>query len=87
MNIWSQPRASGENQRTGHSPDFLLWMLLFVEAKCTIRGCIKTPTSLGQSPSVSEWGYVPSIGQLGFQSQNVAKVMEFVGGEMVHWAG
>ncbi|KAG7943658.1 hypothetical protein I3843_15G052800 [Carya illinoinensis] len=40
-------------------------------AKCTIRGCIKTPTSLGQSPSVSEWGYVPSIGQLGFQSQNV----------------
>lgn len=46
-------------------------LLQSLEAKCTIRGCIKTPTSLGPPPSVSEWGYVPSIDQLGFQLQNV----------------
>ncbi|XP_042989925.1 cryptochrome DASH, chloroplastic/mitochondrial-like isoform X2 [Carya illinoinensis] len=65
----------------GSLPDVYTQFRKSVEAKCTIRGCIKTPASLGPPPSVSEWGYVPSIDQLGFQSQNVNRGMKFVGGE------
>ncbi|KHG11724.1 Cryptochrome DASH, chloroplastic/mitochondrial [Gossypium arboreum] len=42
-----------------------------VEAKCTIRGCIRLPTSLGPPPSVDDWGIIPSV----------VKGMRFLGGE------
>lgn len=48
-------------------------ILQSVEAKCSIRSCIKTPTCLGPPPSIDDWGCVPSIDQLGVysRSQNV----------------
>ncbi|XP_031276418.1 cryptochrome DASH, chloroplastic/mitochondrial isoform X3 [Pistacia vera] len=52
-----------------------------VEAKCTVRGCIRVPTSLGPAPSVGDWGCVPSTEQLGLQSQKVSRGMKFMGGE------
>ena len=42
-----------------------------VEAKCTVRSCIRIPTSLGPPPSVGDWGCVPSMEQLGLSSQSV----------------
>lgn len=42
-----------------------------IEAKCTVRGCIKLPASLGPPPSIGDWGCVPSLDQFGLQSPNV----------------
>ncbi|BBG95411.1 cryptochrome 3 [Prunus dulcis] len=52
-----------------------------IEAKCTVRGCIKLPAFLGPPPSIEDWGCVPSLDQFGLQSPNVSKGMKFVGGE------
>ncbi|KAG2400213.1 Cryptochrome protein [Vigna angularis] len=55
--------------------------LQIIEAKCTIRSCIKLPPSLGPPPLIEDWGCLPSLEQLGLCSQNVIKGMKFVGGE------
>uniref|UniRef100_A0A803PB08 Cryptochrome DASH n=1 Tax=Cannabis sativa TaxID=3483 RepID=A0A803PB08_CANSA len=53
-----------------------------VESKCSIRGCIKMPASLGPPPpSIGDWGCIPSTESLGLSSQDVSKGMKFVGGE------
>ncbi|KAK9207716.1 hypothetical protein WN944_000062 [Citrus x changshan-huyou] len=39
-----------------------------IEAKCTVRGCIRIPSSFGPPPSVVDWGSVPLIEQLGLHS-------------------
>lgn len=44
-----------------------------MEAKSKVRSCIKVPASLGPPPSVEDWGSVPSLDQLGLQSQQVNK--------------
>ncbi|KAK3212947.1 hypothetical protein Dsin_017653 [Dipteronia sinensis] len=62
-------------------PDVYTQFRKSVEAKSKVRGCIKIPASLGPPPSVNDWGCVPSIDQLGLQSQKVSKGMKFVGGE------
>lgn len=45
--------------------------LQIIEAKCTIRSCIKLPPSLGPPPLIEDWGCLPSLEQLGLCSQNV----------------
>ncbi|KAK2661125.1 hypothetical protein Ddye_007658 [Dipteronia dyeriana] len=62
-------------------PDVYTQFRKSVEAKSKVRGCIKIPASLGPPPSVDDWGCVPSIDQLGLESQKVNKGMKFVGGE------
>ncbi|KAL3537674.1 hypothetical protein ACH5RR_001040 [Cinchona calisaya] len=52
-----------------------------VEFKTTIRPCVKIPTKLGPLPSVTDWGSVPEIPQLGLQKPKVSKGLRFVGGE------
>ncbi|KAJ9167574.1 hypothetical protein P3X46_019196 [Hevea brasiliensis] len=66
---------------TNTIPDVYTQFRKSVEAKCTIRCCFKIPTSLAPPPSVEDWGCVPSIDQLGLQSQKVNKGMNFLGGE------
>lgn len=43
-----------------------------IEAKCTVRSCIKLPASLGPPPAIEDWGCLPSLEQLGLYSQNVS---------------
>lgn len=62
-------------------PDVYTQFRKIVEAKCTVRSCIKLPASLGPPPLVEDWGSLPSLDQLGLCSQNVSKGMKFVGGE------
>ncbi|XP_024025530.1 cryptochrome DASH, chloroplastic/mitochondrial [Morus notabilis] len=62
-------------------PDVYTQFRKAVEAKCTVRSCIKIPTSLGPPPSIDDWGCVPSIEQFGLSSKNVSKGMTFIGGE------
>ncbi|KAI9106620.1 hypothetical protein K1719_022148 [Acacia pycnantha] len=62
-------------------PDVYTQYRKTVEAKCTVRSCIKLPKSLGPPPLVGDWGCLPSLEQLGFCSPNVNKGMKFVGGE------
>ncbi|XP_027354404.1 cryptochrome DASH, chloroplastic/mitochondrial isoform X2 [Abrus precatorius] len=62
-------------------PDVYTQFRKIVEAKCTIRTCIKLPASLGPSPPIEDWGCLPSLEQLGLCTQNVSKGMKFVGGE------
>ncbi|KAK9099752.1 hypothetical protein Scep_023182 [Stephania cephalantha] len=55
-------------------PDVYTQFRKSVESKCTIRGCLKLPSSLGPLPSsnlneTGEWGYVPSLRELGLQEQ------------------
>ncbi|GAY44511.1 hypothetical protein CUMW_082580 [Citrus unshiu] len=50
-----------------------------IEAKCTVRGCIRIPSSFGPPPSVVDWGSVPLIEQLELHSPKAR--MRFVGGE------
>jgi len=45
--------------------------LQIIEAKCSIRPCIKLPPSLGPPPLIEDWGCLPSLEQLGLSSQNV----------------
>ncbi|KAL5558282.1 hypothetical protein UlMin_034493 [Ulmus minor] len=66
---------------TSSLPDVYTQFRKAFEAKCTIRSCIKMPTSLGPAPSISDWGCIPSMDQLGLSSQNVSKGMKFIGGE------
>ncbi|XP_068333777.1 cryptochrome DASH, chloroplastic/mitochondrial [Pyrus communis] len=66
---------------TSSLPDVYTQFRKSVEAKCTARGCIKIPASLGPPPSVEDWGCVPSLDQFGLQSSIVSKGMKFVGGE------
>ncbi|CAN6681848.1 unnamed protein product [Malus baccata var. baccata] len=66
---------------TSSLPDMYTQFRKSVEAKCTVRGCIKIPASLGPPPSVEDWGCVPSLDQFGLQSSIVSKGMKFVGGE------
>ncbi|XP_027942336.1 cryptochrome DASH, chloroplastic/mitochondrial [Vigna unguiculata] len=62
-------------------PDMYTQFRKIIEAKCTIRSCIKLPPSLGPPPLIEDWGCLPSLEQLGLGSQNVIKGMKFVGGE------
>ncbi|KAJ1420138.1 Rossmann-like alpha/beta/alpha sandwich fold [Sesbania bispinosa] len=62
-------------------PDVYTQFRKAVEAKCTIRTCIKLPASLGPPPLIEDWGCLPSLEQLGLSSQHVSKGMKFVGGE------
>lgn len=43
-----------------------------VEAKCRIRSSTRIPISLGPTPSVDNWGDVPTLGQLGIEPQEVS---------------
>ncbi|XP_038998247.1 cryptochrome DASH, chloroplastic/mitochondrial-like isoform X1 [Hibiscus syriacus] len=62
-------------------PDVYTQFRKSVEAKCTIRGCIKLPKSLGPPPSIDDWGIIPSIEQLGLHLEKTTKGMRFMGGE------
>ncbi|KAK7351428.1 hypothetical protein VNO77_10890 [Canavalia gladiata] len=62
-------------------PDVYTQFRKIVEARCTVRACIKLPASLGPPPLIEDWGCLPSLEQLGLCSQNVSKGMKFVGGE------
>ncbi|ONI34095.1 hypothetical protein PRUPE_1G462400 [Prunus persica] len=62
-------------------PDVYTQFRKSIEAKCTVRGCIKLPAFLGPPPSIGDWGCVPSLDQFGLQSPNESKGMKFVGGE------
>ncbi|XP_050363107.1 cryptochrome DASH, chloroplastic/mitochondrial [Argentina anserina] len=62
-------------------PDVYTQFRKSVEAKCTVRGCIRMPASLGPAPTVEDWGSVPSLDQFGLQHQNVSLGMNFIGGE------
>ncbi|KAI4316237.1 hypothetical protein L6164_024236 [Bauhinia variegata] len=62
-------------------PDVYTQFRKTVEAKCSIRACLKLPASLGPPPVIGDWGSLPSLEQLGLCSQNVTKGMRFVGGE------
>ncbi|XP_021834803.1 cryptochrome DASH, chloroplastic/mitochondrial [Prunus avium] len=62
-------------------PDVYTQFRKSIEAKCIVRSCIKLPASLGPTPSIGDWGCVPSLDQFGLQSPNVSKGMKFVGGE------
>ncbi|XP_004501253.1 cryptochrome DASH, chloroplastic/mitochondrial [Cicer arietinum] len=62
-------------------PDVYTQFRKAIEAKCTVRSCIKLPASLGPPPAIEDWGCLPSLEQLGLYSQNVSKGMKFVGGE------
>ncbi|XP_057731369.1 cryptochrome DASH, chloroplastic/mitochondrial [Arachis stenosperma] len=65
----------------GSLPDVYTQFRKTVEAKCSIRPCIKLPVLLGPPPLVEDWGCVPTLEKLGLSSQNVSKGMKFVGGE------
>ncbi|KAK8553648.1 hypothetical protein V6N13_062445 [Hibiscus sabdariffa] len=48
------------------------WWHESVGAKCAIRDCIKLAKSLGPPPSIDDWGIIPSIEQLGLQSEKAS---------------
>ncbi|KAG5394383.1 hypothetical protein IGI04_024346, partial [Brassica rapa subsp. trilocularis] len=62
-------------------PDMYTQFRKSVEAKCRIRSSTRIPISLGPTPSVDNWGDVPTLGQLGIEPQEVTRGMRFVGGE------
>ncbi|XP_022729224.1 cryptochrome DASH, chloroplastic/mitochondrial isoform X1 [Durio zibethinus] len=62
-------------------PDVYTQFRKSVEAKCTIRGCIRHPKSLGPPPNIDDWGSIPSIEQLGLHLEKATKGMLFLGGE------
>ncbi|KAJ9702206.1 hypothetical protein PVL29_004106 [Vitis rotundifolia] len=66
---------------TSSLPDVYTQFRKSVESKCTIRICIRTPTSLGPPPNIEDWGSVPSINQLGLHEEKVSRGMRFIGGE------
>ncbi|KAK9946172.1 hypothetical protein M0R45_011648 [Rubus argutus] len=66
---------------TSSLPDVYTQFRKSIEAKCSVRGCIRIPASLGPTPSIGDWGCVPSLDQFGLQYQNVSLGMKFVGGE------
>ncbi|KAL6344764.1 hypothetical protein AAG906_002670 [Vitis piasezkii] len=66
---------------TSSLPDVYTQFRKSVESKCTIRICIRTPTSLGPPPNIEDWGSVPSIDQLRLHEEKVSRGMRFIGGE------
>ncbi|KAF8099926.1 hypothetical protein N665_0235s0025 [Sinapis alba] len=62
-------------------PDIYTQFLKSVEANCRIRSSTRIPISLGPTPSVDDWGEVPTLSQLGTEPQEVTRGMRFVGGE------
>ncbi|PON73006.1 hypothetical protein PanWU01x14_061560 [Parasponia andersonii] len=46
------------------------------ESKCSVRSCIKIPTTLGPPPSIGDWGCIPSVEQLELSSQDVCSYTE-----------
>ncbi|KAL0738574.1 hypothetical protein Bca4012_014784 [Brassica carinata] len=62
-------------------PDIYTQFRKSVEAKCRIRSSTRIPISLGPTPSVDNWGDVPTLSQLGIEPQEVTRGMRFVGGE------
>ncbi|XP_065849649.1 cryptochrome DASH, chloroplastic/mitochondrial isoform X2 [Euphorbia lathyris] len=66
---------------TSSLPDVYTQFRKSVEAKCSIRRCVKIPKSLAPSPSVEDWGSVPTMDQLRLEPQKVDKGMKFLGGE------
>ncbi|XP_031374590.1 cryptochrome DASH, chloroplastic/mitochondrial isoform X2 [Punica granatum] len=62
-------------------PDVYTQFRKSVESKCKVRGCVKVPELLGPTPSVTDWGSVPTIDQLGLQFDKVRKGIRFLGGE------
>lgn len=60
---------------------FLLWMmatLQSVESKSRVRACVKIPPTLGPPPSVTDWGSVPEITQLGLQMPKAGSYLIFI---------
>ncbi|CAH2044380.1 unnamed protein product, partial [Thlaspi arvense] len=62
-------------------PDIYTQFRKSVEAKCRIRSLTRIPISLGPTPSVDNWGDVPTLGEVGIEPQEVTRGMRFVGGE------
>ncbi|XVE71382.1 hypothetical protein DITRI_Ditri10aG0145700 [Diplodiscus trichospermus] len=62
-------------------PDVYTQFRKSVEARSSIRVCIRLPKALGPPPSVDDWGHIPSIEQLGLHSEKATKGMRFLGGE------
>jgi deoxyribodipyrimidine photo-lyase len=62
-------------------PDVYTQFRKSVEAKCSIRSSTRIPLSLGPTPSVDDWGDVPTLEKLGVEPQEVTRGMRFVGGE------
>ncbi|XP_010454813.1 PREDICTED: cryptochrome DASH, chloroplastic/mitochondrial-like [Camelina sativa] len=62
-------------------PDVYTQFRKSVEGNCSIRRSTRVPLSLGPTPSVDNWGDVPTLEQLGIESQEVTRGMRFVGGE------
>ncbi|KAL0856283.1 hypothetical protein Bca101_061436 [Brassica carinata] len=62
-------------------PDMYTQFRKSVEANCRIRSSTRNPISLGPTPSVDNWGDVPTLGQLGLEPQEVTRGMRFAGGE------
>ncbi|KAL9442746.1 hypothetical protein AB3S75_016172 [Citrus x aurantiifolia] len=81
--IWGTTMYHLDDIPFDHSslPDVYTQFRKSIEAKCTVRGCIRIPSSFGPPPSVVDWGSVPLIEQLGLHSPKVSKGMRFVGGE------
>lgn len=81
--IWGTTMYHLDDIPFDHSslPDVYTHFRKSIEAKCTVRGCIRIPSSFGPPPSVVDWGSVPLIEQLELHSPKVSKGMRFVGGE------
>ncbi|KAL9439789.1 hypothetical protein AB3S75_018628 [Citrus x aurantiifolia] len=81
--IWGTTMYHLDDIPFDHSslPDVYTQFRKSIEAKCTVRGCIRIPSSFGPPPGVVDWGSVPLIEQLGLHSPKVSKGMRFVGGE------
>ncbi|KAH9760048.1 cryptochrome DASH [Citrus sinensis] len=81
--IWGTTMYHLDDIPFDHSslPDVYTQFRKSIEAKCTVRGCIRIPSSFGPPPSVVDWGSVPLIEQLELHSPKVSKGMRFVGGE------
>ncbi|XP_010493728.1 PREDICTED: cryptochrome DASH, chloroplastic/mitochondrial [Camelina sativa] len=62
-------------------PDVYTQFRKSVEGNCSIRRSTRVPLSLGLTPSVDNWGDVPTLEQLGIEPQEVTRGMRFVGGE------
>ncbi|KAK4786248.1 hypothetical protein SAY86_002937 [Trapa natans] len=62
-------------------PDVYTQFRKWVESKSEVRACVKVPNLLGPSPSVADWGCVPTIDQLGLHFDKTSKGMSFSGGE------
>ncbi|KAL9230453.1 hypothetical protein vseg_005800 [Gypsophila vaccaria] len=62
-------------------PDVYTQFRKSIESKCTIRGCIKIPASLGPPPEIEDWGSIPSVEQLSLHYEKADRGLAFIGGE------